>query len=137
MNPKLDILFVEDDQIELMKLNRTITKLEMSHNIFEAKNGEQAIEILKSKKVVPNIILLDLNMPKMSGLEFLKILKADESLRYIPTIILSTSNNHNDVISCYEVGIAGYIVKPLKYEDYVQKLKAVLTYWSTNELVKM
>ncbi|MEH6407630.1 MAG: response regulator [Leeuwenhoekiella sp.] len=136
MNNNLSILLIEDDMIEIMKLNRTINSLGLQHKITEANNGEEALEILSRKDRLPDIIFLDLNMPKINGLEFLKILKADEALRYIPTIVLTTSANHKDVHACYEVGIAGYVIKPLKYEDYVQKLKHVLNYWSINELIK-
>ena len=75
-------------------------------------------------------------MPKINGLEFLRILKDDERLKYIPTIVLTTSNNRKDVLECYRIGIAGYILKPLKYEDYVSKIHKVLAYWSINELIK-
>ncbi|SDR78797.1 Response regulator receiver domain-containing protein [Gillisia sp. Hel1_33_143] len=136
MKNKLNILFIEDDEIEVMKLNRTLNKIELKHSIREAKDGEEALQILSDKNRLPDIILLDLNMPKMNGIEFLKILKADETLKYIPTIILTTSNNRKDVLTCYEIGIAGYVIKPLKYEEYVQKLNAVLNYWSENELIK-
>ena len=74
-------------------------------------------------------------MPKISGLEFLKILKADDRLKYIPTIILTTSNNQRDLLECYKIGIAGYVLKPLKYEDYVSKIEKLLSYWSINELI--
>lgn len=136
MSNKLSILFIEDDVVETMKMNRTIKKLETPYNIQEAKNGEQALRLLKQKEKLPDIILLDLNMPKINGIEFLKILKNDETLKYIPTIILTTSNNRKDVLECYKIGIAGYILKPLKYEDYVSKLEKVLAYWSINELIK-
>ena len=75
-------------------------------------------------------------MPKMNGLEFLKILKSNPDLRYTPVVILSTSNNHNDLKESYEAGIAGYIVKPLKYEDYEHKIKCLIEYWSVNELIR-
>ncbi|WP_321285731.1 response regulator [uncultured Sunxiuqinia sp.] len=136
MAKKLSILLIEDDMIEIMKLNRTISKLELPHQIVEAHNGEEALEQLKQKDRLPEIILLDLNMPKISGIEFLKILKNDPILRYIPTIVLTTSANHKDMLECYKIGIAGYVIKPLKYEDYVQKLKAVMEYWTVNELIK-
>lgn len=132
----MDILFIEDDQVERMKLQRTVSKLQLKHNITEAKNGEEALEALKSNPKLPDIILLDLNMPRMNGIEFLKILKADESYKYLPTIILTTSQNRADLLECYKVGIAGYIIKPLKYGDYESKLKKVLDYWDANELVK-
>jgi CheY-like chemotaxis protein len=75
-------------------------------------------------------------MPKINGIEFLKILKNDERLKYIPTIILTTSNNQRDLLECYKEGIAGYVLKPLKYEYYVQKIEKLLAYWSMNELIK-
>ena len=132
----LTVLFIEDDAIEVMKLHRTIKKLNVNHKIVEAENGEEALKILKEKRIIPDIILLDLNMPKMNGVEFLKILKEDEVLRYIPSIVLSTSNNRHDVMECYQTGIAGYILKPLKYEEYVEKIGKTLEYWNTNELIK-
>jgi CheY-like chemotaxis protein len=72
----------------------------------------------------------------MSGIEFLQILKEDSSLQYLPTVILTTSENRADLLECYKIGIAGYIIKPLKYEDYQNKLEKVLAYWNVNELVK-
>lgn len=135
MKNKLNILLIEDDMIEIMKLNRTISSLKLNHNIVEANNGEEALKILEKKDNLPDIILLDLNMPKINGIEFLGILKNDEVLKYIPTIILTTSNNQKDLLECYKIGIAGYVIKPLKYEDYVSKIEKVLNYWSINELI--
>ena len=133
----LKILLLEDDQIEVMKLKRTIKKLDLHHELVEAQNGEDALEILKNSTSLPNIIFLDLNMPKINGLEFLKILKSDPVLRYLPTIILTTSSNRKDVLACYEIGVAGYILKPLKYTEYTNKIEKVLSYWSENELIKI
>ena len=131
----LNILFIEDDFIESMKFKRVLKTLELNHRIIEAGNGEEALSILTGKEIIPDIILLDLNMPKVNGLEFLRILKNDEKLRYIPTIIFTTSNNHRDILECYRIGIAGYILKPLKYEDYQVIVKKTLDYWATNELI--
>jgi len=132
----LNIMLIEDDMIEVMKLNRAISTLKISHIITEAKNGEEALKILEQNDNLPDIILLDLNMPKINGIEFLKILKSDKRLRYIPIIILTTSNNQRDLIECYKIGIAGYVSKPLKYEEYVSKIEKLLAYWSVNELIK-
>ena len=132
----MNILFIEDDNIETMKLQRTVSKMTSQHNITEAKNGEEALNILKSDADLPDVIFLDLNMPRMSGIEFLTILKADEVMRYLPTIILTTSENRADLLECYKIGIAGYILKPLKYEDYESKIRKVFDYWEVNELVK-
>lgn len=121
--------------IETMKLHRAISNFESKHQIIEANNGEEGIEILKQGDL-PDIILLDLNMPRMSGIEFLEVLKNDERLKYLPTIILTTSENRADLLKCYETGIAGYIIKPLKYEDYEAKIKKVFDYWEVSELIK-
>jgi DNA-binding NarL/FixJ family response regulator len=67
-------------------------------------------------------------MPKVSGIEFLSILKADEHLKYIPAVILTTSNNRKDIMECYRIGIAGYLLKPLKYDDYVCRIKKLIEY---------
>ena len=133
----MNILFIEDDQIETMKMQRAISKLNLNHKIVEAKNGEQALTLLREANRLPDIILLDLNMPRMSGIEFLKILKQDENFKYLPTVVLTTSQNRADLLECYRIGIAGYILKPLKYEDYEAKIQTVFTYWEANELVKL
>ncbi|APY08082.1 response regulator [Winogradskyella sp. J14-2] len=131
----LNILLIEDDMIEVMKLKRATDSLQLNHKITEANNGEEALQLLEKKDSLPDIILLDLNMPKINGIEFLKILKTDERLKYIPTIILTTSSNQRDLLECFRVGIAGYILKPLKYEEYVSKIENLLAYWSINELI--
>ncbi|APU69489.1 MAG: response regulator [Bacteroidota bacterium] len=136
MKVKLNILLIEDDFIEVMKLKRAISSLSLNHNLLEAKNGEEALEVLQNTANLPDIILLDLHMPKMNGIEFLEILKADEQLRQIPAIILTTSSNRKDLLECYRTGIAGYVIKPLKYDDYVEKIGAVLKYWTVNELIQ-
>lgn len=135
MAKQLSILLVEDDSIEAMKFNRTVAKLDVDCSIIEVKNGEEGIKFLKENKSLPHIILLDLNMPKMNGIEFLAILKEDEVLKYIPTIILTTSSHQNDLIDCYKIGVAGYMVKPLKYGDYAKKIAKIISYWSESELV--
>ena len=121
--------------IETMKLQRAISKFPNKHQIIEAKNGEEALQTLQDQPL-PDLILLDLNMPRMSGIEFLQILKADERLRYLPTVILTTSENRSDLLTCFQIGIAGYIIKPLKYEEYEEKLRRVFEYWEISELVK-
>jgi len=135
MNKQLKILLIEDDAIEIMKLNRAVSTLLSEPEIIEANNGEDALNVLKERNIIPNIILLDLNMPKINGIEFLRILKDDEELKHIPTIILTTSDNKKDLLACYEIGIAGYITKPLKYQDYVTRIDVLLSYWSINELI--
>lgn len=136
MKRELKILLIEDDTIELMKLNRAMLSLNMNHKVTEVNNGEDALELLLNEEYYPDIILLDLNMPKINGIEFLSILKTNESLKFIPTIILTTSSNKKDLLECYNIGIAGYVQKPLKYQDYIAKINILLSYWSANEVIK-
>jgi CheY-like chemotaxis protein len=130
----LSVLLIEDNLIEIMKMERTILSLGLKHTVNVANNGEEALEILQDEPRWPDLILLDLNMPRISGLEFLSILKNNEQLRHIPTVILTTSDNQKDIEECYRIGVSGYIVKPLKYNDYIDKIQNVLSYWSINEI---
>lgn len=135
MQKILKILLIEDDTIEVIKFNRVLKTLGLNHTIVEAENGEDALVKLKEKETNPDIVILDLNMPKLNGIEFLRILKNDTQLQHIPAIVLTTSNNHTDILECYKIGIAGYLLKPLKYEEYVDRIQKILEYWSTNELI--
>lgn len=137
MTENLSFLFIEDDEIEILKFKKSLKKLGFSHRILEAKNGEEALDVLKKKEELPHVILLDLNMPKMNGLEFLKEIKQDPHLRYIPAIIVTTSSNQQDMLESYKLGIAGYIIKPLRYEDYIKKIQRVVDYWMVNEVIDM
>lgn len=127
------ILLVEDDQIERLKFERAINKLTTTFELLFANNGEEALAICSENK--PNLIILDLNMPKMNGLEFLSALKKNELIRYIPVMILTTSDNELDKIKAYKLGIAGYVLKPLRYPAYVSNIETIINYWSMNELV--
>ena len=131
----LRILLIEDDEIEVLKFNRALKKLGQKHEVVSAKNGEEALQIINED--APELIFLDLNMPKMSGLEFLKVLKDDDKMKFIPVMILSTSRNLNDVLESYRLGIAGYITKPLHFDEYVTKIGHILNYWLANELIRL
>lgn len=131
----MTILLIEDDTVEILKFNRSLVKLGEAHELIEAHNGEIALDLLAENSQI-DLILLDLNMPKMNGFEFLKQLRAHTDLKYIPTVVLTTSINRSDLKQAYSIGVAGYLVKPLKYDDYVLKIAALLNYWKQNELVK-
>ena len=132
---KLKILLIEDDLIERMKFTKVVSS-SANHSIVEAGNGEDAVKILKDK-TLPDLIVLDLNMPKVNGIEFLKILKNNSKLQYITNIVMSTSNYHNDIRRCYEIGASGYMIKPLHYEEYKEKITALINYWTNNELISV
>ena len=131
----MTILLIEDDAVEVLKFNRSLVKLRETHELIEAHNGEIALDLLAKNSQI-DLILLDLNMPKMNGFEFLKQLRAHTDLKYLPTVVLTTSINRSDLKQAYSIGVAGYLVKPLKYDDYVLKIATLLNYWKQNELVK-
>ena len=131
----LKILLIEDDAIEVMKFNRVLSGQQLHHTVTHAGNGAAALEILSKTHELPNIILLDLNMPKINGIEFLTQIKQNSKLNHIPVVILTTSANYDDLKECYKLGIAGYLSKPLSYEDYVIKIESCIKYWSINEMI--
>lgn len=117
MNKLINILLIEDDSLDQMDVKRTLDKKGIYHKMTIALNGEQAIEHLQSNTQVPDIILLDLNMPKMNGLEFLRFLKSNDKLKDIKVFILTTSDEKEDKTAAMQFGVSGYITKPLKLES--------------------
>lgn len=136
MKRKLKILLVEDDSIEIMKLQRTVASLQWPHQIIEARNGEEALETLEQMESLPDLIFLDLNMPKLNGIDFLRIMKTRNKMKHLPVVILTTSSNQCDIRECYQLGIAGYLIKPLGYDDYVSMMKTTIDYWIKNEFTE-
>jgi CheY-like chemotaxis protein len=113
------ILLIEDDYLDVESVKRSFKKLDMTHILHVAHNGVDAINMLTrdDDKISPDIILLDINMPKMNGLEFLQIIKNYYSLKNIQIFIITTSSEEYDKISTEHLGIAGYILKPLDFKQ--------------------
>jgi CheY-like chemotaxis protein len=129
------ILLIEDDDVDVMTVKRAIRDLKVTNQLVSIGDGEEAIEYLRTESTTkPCIILLDLNMPKMDGAEFLKIVKADKALKKIPVVILTTSNSDRDVIESFERGAAGYMVKSVDYEKFVETIRAINQYWTLSKL---
>lgn len=129
------ILLVEDDRIDRLTVQRALREIEVKNPLKIAGNGEEALTILRDKNnKAPAIILLDLNMPKMNGLEFLREVKRDENLKRIPVIVLTTSSEDQDKLESFDLCVAGYMVKPLDYLQFVEMLRAIQTYWMLSEL---
>jgi CheY-like chemotaxis protein len=128
-------LIIEDDDIDLMTIQRALAKAEVTNPIFYARNGLEGLNLLKSGKInKPMIILLDLNMPKMNGFEFLQIIRNDERWKLIPVIALTTSNMDSDKLKAYSLNVAGYIVKPVEFSDFIDTINSIEKYWSINQL---
>ena len=135
MRNEKPVLLVEDDEVDVMTVKRALRDLHVINPMDVASNGEVALEYLKdNQKDTPCVILLDLNMPKMNGIEFLKIIKTDKSLKMIPVVILTTSRNEQDKIESFKLSIAGYMIKPVDYVQFVETMKTINMYWTLSEL---
>jgi len=120
---KPSILLVEDDELDIISVQRSLKKLEIEYELYSAYNGIEALKILRDPeiKLNPNVILLDLNMPRMNGIEFLKVLREDEKLKDLKVFIMTTSSEGNDRFEAEKLGISGYIIKPLNYNDNTKR----------------
>ena len=137
----LNVLLVEDDEVDVMNVKRAFQKKNIKNPLYVASNGIEALKILRgegdSYPVIPQqrrIILLDLNMPKMGGLEFLQELRADYNLKSIPVIILTTSDEDKDRIEAYSLYVALYLLKPVKSSQFTEAIATLNSYWTLCEI---
>ena len=132
----LHILLVEDDQIDQMNVKRAFERNKIMNPLYVAENGLEALEMLRDGRVPDErrLILLDLNMPKMNGIEFLKSLREDEKLGHTPVVVLTTSNDENDKVEAYNLNVAGYLLKPVTFSNFVELTAALNKYWTLVEL---
>ena len=129
------ILLVEDDTVDVMTVKRALKDLQVMSDLVPTGDGEEALAYLRDDgNAKPCVILLDLNMPKMNGTEFMRIAKADEALRRIPIIVLTTSNSDQDISRSFELGAAGYMVKSVDYKKFVEIIKTIDLYWTLSKL---
>lgn len=135
MSEPLAILLVEDDAVDVMNARRAFKKNNLTNPIYEASNGLEALQILREGSLPRrHIVLLDLNMPKMNGLEFLRALRADPALQMTPVVVLTTSNGERDKIEAYQLNVAGYLVKPVTFTKFVELMATLNKYWTLVEL---
>ena len=129
------VLLVEDDYVDAMTVKRAFSDLKVTNPLIHKLNGEEALEYLRGEGgQKPCVILLDLNMPKMNGIEFLKIAKADEELKKIPVIVLTTSKSDEDRVETFGLSVAGYMIKPTDYKKFMETVRIIDLYWSISEL---
>jgi len=135
MRSSKPILLVEDDDVDVMTVKRALKDLNIKNRLVNTANGEEALEYLKNNSnKKPCIILLDLNMPKMNGIEFLQVVKADDTLKKIPVIVLTTSSQQQDIIESFKLSIAGYIVKSVDYAEFTKAISTINLYWTLSKL---
>ena len=135
MRSSKSILLVEDDQVDAMTVKRALKEIKVTNTLNIVKDGEQALAFLKnSDNDTPGIILLDLNMPRMNGIEFLKIAKKNENIKKIPVVVLTTSRDEQDKVDSFNFGVAGYMIKPVGYQKFIEVIKTIDLYWTLSEL---
>jgi CheY-like chemotaxis protein len=119
------ILLVEDDQVDMMMVTRALKQVHVINKVVHLENGEDALNYLRDEKSEkPCIILLDLNMPIMNGIEFLEAVKDDEQLMHIPIVVLTTSDEQQDKLNSFNFGVAGYMAKPVGYGQFVEVMRS-------------
>lgn len=135
----LNILLIEDDSVDVMNVQRAFKKNNITNPLHIAFNGVEALNMLRGTNgkpklnPPPRIILLDINMPKMNGLEFLRELRNDPELNSISVFVMTTSNDDQDKIEAYRLNVAGYILKPLSFEKFVNAVSILNSYWKLCE----
>ncbi len=137
----INILLVEDDEVDVMNVKRAFKKYKITNPLYIAGNGIEALAMLRGQNGQPpevpenrRLILLDLNMPKMNGLEFLHELRQDSELKCTPVIVLTTSDEDRDRIEAYDLNVAGYILKPVTFANFAEVMVALNKYWALCEM---
>ena len=132
----LNILLVEDDDVDVMNVQRAFQKNHIANPLFTAGDGIEALEQLRSGAIPKErrIVLLDLNMPRMNGIEFLRELRRDPVLRSTTVVVLTTSNAERDKVDAYDLNVAGYLLKPVTFSNFCEVMAALNRYWALVEL---
>lgn len=137
----INILLVEDDEVDVMNVKRAFKKNNITNPLYIAGNGLEALKMLRGESGNPpavpatrRLILLDLNMPKMGGIEFLHELRADPNLRSTPVVVLTTSDQDQDRVEAYNLNVAGYLLKPVTFNTFADLMVALNRYWALCEL---
>ncbi len=132
----LNILLVDDDEVDVMTVRRAFQKANISNPVFVASNGVEALELLRSGQIPPHrrLVLLDLNMPKMNGIELLREIRKDSDLKMITVVVLTTSNEDRDRVEAFELNVAGYLLKPVTFNTFAEVMTTMNKYWTLMEL---
>ncbi|WP_437724167.1 response regulator [Sorangium sp. So ce861] len=132
----LNIILVEDDTVDVMNVRRAFERGKITNPLWVAGDGVEGLDLLRSTQVPRDrrLVLLDLNMPRMNGIEFLRELRSDASLRATPVVVLTTSNDDRDKVDAYDLNVAGYLLKPVTFMSFVELMTALNRYWTLVEM---
>jgi CheY-like chemotaxis protein len=133
---ELHILLVDDDEVDVMNVQRAFQKNRLTNPIHVAANGLEALEKLRDGSIATprRLVLLDLNMPKMNGIEFLRALRADADLQGTSVVVLTTSNEERDKVEAYRLNVAGYLLKPVTFTNFIDVMATLNKYWTLVEM---
>jgi CheY-like chemotaxis protein len=132
----LNILLVDDDEVDIRTVQRAFEKANVTNRLFIAHDGIEALEMLRNGSVPKRrrIVLLDINMPRMNGIEFLRTVRADPELKSLTVVMLTTSQNDRDRIDAHQLNIAGYLLKPVTFATFADVMATLQKYWMLMEL---
>jgi two-component system, response regulator len=137
MKNEIEILLVEDNPNDAELALRALKKNNLSNNVVRACDGEEALDYIFARKSyksdnslnIPKLILLDLKLPKIDGLEVLKVIKADPVTKLIPVVVLTSSHEERDMVESYSLGVNSYIVKPVNFDNFIDSVREIGFYW--------
>lgn len=132
----LNILLVDDDEVDVMTVKRAFTKANISNPVYVARDGVDALELLRADAVPSSrrLVLLDLNMPRMNGIEFLREIRKDPQLQTLTVVVLTTSNEDRDRVEAFQLNVAGYLLKPVTFHTFAEVMATLNKYWTLMEL---
>jgi two-component system response regulator len=133
----IEILLVEDNMSDAELTIRELKKHKMANNLFHVRDGEEALDFMfargkfsgRNKQQVPKVILLDIQMPKVNGMEVLERIKSDDDVKATPVVILTSSKENPDIKKCYALGANSYIVKPVNFERFAEAIRSLGYFW--------
>jgi CheY-like chemotaxis protein len=132
----LNILLVDDDEVDVMTVKRAFQKANITNRLFVASNGVEALEMLRGGSIPQSrrLVLLDLNMPRMNGLEFLREVRNDPALSTLTVVVLTTSNEDRDRVDAFQLNVAGYLLKPVTFHTFADVMATLNKYWTLMEM---
>lgn len=137
ISKEIDILIVEDNSTDAELTIRALKKNNLANKIFLVEDGEEALDFLFARNKYtdrknnenPKVVFLDLKLPKVDGLEVLKAIKSDDTLKTIPVVVLTSSNEESDIVKSYQLGVNSFITKPVDFEKFMIAVKEIGFYW--------
>jgi CheY-like chemotaxis protein len=132
----LNILLVDDDEVDVMTVRRAFTKANIANQLYVATDGIEALALLRTDGIPTSrrLVLLDLNMPRMSGIEFLREVRGDPALQALTVVVLTTSNEDRDRVDAYQLNVAGYLLKPVTFAAFADVMATLNKYWTLMEM---